>query len=80
LVHNKLGTNNVGGDGFDPPPAPKDFQTTGIAVYSAVAVHMTISHNWIHDNTYGIWLSKTVTADGLAHNHFSNVTTPVFVG
>jgi Periplasmic copper-binding protein (NosD) len=80
LVHNKLGTNNVGGDGFDGPPGPTDFQTTGIAVYSAVAVHMTISHNKIWNNTYGIWLSTTVTADGLDQNHFHNVTTPVFVG
>ena len=58
FVHNKLGTNNVGGDGFDGPPGPTDFQTTGIAVYSAVVVHMVISHNYIHDNTYGIWLSN----------------------
>lgn len=80
LVHNKLGTNNTGGDGFDGPPGPSDLETTGIAVYSAVPVHMTISHNKIFDNTFGIWLSKTVTADGLDHNHFSNVTTPVVVG
>jgi hypothetical protein len=80
LVHNELGTNNAGGDGFDGPPGPTDFQTTGIAVYSAVAVHMTICHNFIHDNTYGIWLSATVAADGLARNHFHNVTTPIVVG
>ena len=52
LVHNNLGTNNVGGDGFDGPPGPTDFQTTGIAIYSAVTTHMTIADNWIHDNMY----------------------------
>ena len=80
LVHNDLGTNNVGGDGFDGPPGPTDFQTTGIAIYSAPTAHMVISHNHIHDNAIGIWLSKTVTADGLNHNHFSNVTTQVVTG
>jgi hypothetical protein len=80
LVYNDLGTNNVGGDGFDGPPGPTDFQTTGIAIYSAVTTHMTIAHNRIHDNTYGIWLSKTVTAAGLGTNHFHNVGTPIVAG
>ena len=80
LVHNNLGTNNVGGDGFDGPPGPTDFQTTGIAIYSAVTTHMTIARNWIHDNTYGIWLSKTVTAAGLDTNAFHNVGTPIVTG
>ena len=41
---------------------------------------MTISHNQIHDDTFGIWLSTTVTADGVNHNHFNNVTTPITGG
>ncbi len=80
LVHNKLGTNNIGGDGFDGPPGPTDFQTTGIAIFSAVPAHMVISHNKISDNEIGIWLSTTITADGLHHNHYKNVTTNVVTG
>ena len=42
--------------------------------------HMTIRHNRISDNAIGIWLSNTVTAHGLRHNQFSNVTTQVVRG
>jgi parallel beta-helix repeat protein len=79
FTHNRLGTNNLGGDGFDGPPT-MDFQTTGIAVYSAVAAHMTIADNHIRDNVYGIWLSKTITAHGLDDNRYRHVGTKVFVG
>jgi len=80
IVHNDFGTNNVGGDAFDGPPGPIDFQTTGIAIYSAVPANMVISHNNIHDDMIGIWLSTTITAQGLNHNHDTNVTTPVVTG
>jgi len=80
VVYNYFGKNNLGGEGFDGPPGPSDFQTTGIAVYSAPTVHMTISHNLIAHNEIGIWLSKTVTADGLASNAYVDVTTPVVTG
>jgi nitrous oxidase accessory protein NosD len=80
VIDNAFGTNNIGGDGFDGPPGPTDFQTTGIAVYSAPKVFMTIAHNSIFDNEIGIWLSTTVTAAGLAHNHFHNVDTNVVRG
>ena len=80
IVHNDFGTNNVGGDAFDGPPGPSDFQTTGIAIYSYVPANMVISHNKIHDDSIGIWLSTTINAQGLNHNHFDNVTTPVVVG
>jgi len=33
----------------------------------------------ITHNTYGIWISSTVTAAGAAHNVFIAVSTPVFV-
>ena len=79
FVHNKLGTNNTGGDGFDGPPT-MDFQTTGIAVFSVVPAHMVIAHNKIRDNAIGIWLSTVITADGLDTNHFRNVTTPIVTG
>jgi nitrous oxidase accessory protein NosD len=79
LTHNHLGTNNLGGDGFDGPPTT-DFQTTGIAIYSAVTAHMTITDNRIHDDKIGIWLSKTITAHGLHDNDYKHVGTKVFVG
>ncbi len=80
VVGNTFNTNNVGGDGFDGPPGPTDFQTTGIAVYSAALAHMTIRDNKIRNNTYGIWLSKTVTAKGLHDNKFRNLTTRIVRG
>jgi nitrous oxidase accessory protein NosD len=80
VVDNIFGTNNVGGDGYDGPPGPMDFQTTGIAVFSVPPVEMTITHNRIFNNEIGIWLSDTVTAHGLSHNRFFHVTTPVVRG
>ena len=80
VTDNKFGTNNTGGDPFDGPPGPADLQTTGVAVYAAPTVHMTIRHNTVFDNEIGIWLSKTVTARGLHHNHFHDVTTPIVRG
>ncbi len=80
VVDNDFGTNNLGGDGFDGPPGPMDFATTAIAVYSAPTVEMTIRGNHIRDNAIGIWLSTTVTAHGLAANHFHHVPTHVVTG
>ena len=42
--------------------------------------HMTIRGNHIRDNAIGIWLSTTVTAHGLAANHFHHVPAHVVVG
>ena len=80
VLDNKFGTNNVGGDGYDGPTGPTDYATTGIAVYSAAKVHMTIEDNTISHNEIGIWLSNTVTARGLHHNEFHQVTTNVVRG
>jgi len=80
VADNVFGTNNVGGDGFDGPPGPMDFATTGIAVYSAPTVHMVIRDNTIRHNEIGIWLSNTVTARGLRDNNYHDVTTPVMRG
>jgi hypothetical protein len=80
VVDNVFGRNNTGGDGYDGPPGPTDFKTTGIAVYSAPAVHMTIRDNRIFNNKIGIWLSNTVTAHGLRDNDFHNVATHVVRG
>ena len=75
IVHNTIGKNNVGGD-----PDASDSSTTGILVYSGtVPVKVTIAHNRIRNNQYGIWLGVGghVTAN-MRHNVFQHVTTPVF--
>jgi nitrous oxidase accessory protein NosD len=79
VIDNRVGTNNVGGDGFDGPPVV-DFQTTGIAVFSVPPVRMTIRDNEISDNEIGIWLSTTVHARGLRDNDFDDVTRHVVRG
>jgi nitrous oxidase accessory protein NosD len=75
IVHNTIGKNNLGGD-----PDASDPSTTGILVYSGtVPVKVTIAHNRIRNNTYGIWLGVGghVTAN-IRNNVFQHVTTPVF--
>jgi nitrous oxidase accessory protein NosD len=75
IVHNTIGKNNLGGD-----PDASDASTTGILVYSGtVPVKVTIAHNRIRNNTYGIWLGVGghVTAN-MRNNVFQHVTTPVF--
>ena len=55
IVHNTIGTNNTGGDPLD--GTAKDPSTTGILVFSGtVPVSVTIAHNRIRDNQYGVWL------------------------
>jgi nitrous oxidase accessory protein NosD len=78
IVHNTIGTNNTGGDPLD--GTTSDPSTTGILVFSGtVPVKVTIAHNRIRDNHYGIWVgvAGNVTAT-LSHNVFQHVTTTVF--
>ena len=78
VIGNDIGKNNLGGDPLDFPASPKDLVTTGILVFSGgTPVTLTIARNHIFDNAIGIWLSKAVTASGLATNSFANVTTPI---
>jgi nitrous oxidase accessory protein NosD len=79
VIDNVFGTNNTLGDGFDGPPVV-NFQTTGLAVFSVPPVTMTITGNQISNDAIGIWLSTTVTANGLAGNTYINVGTPVVTG
>jgi parallel beta-helix repeat protein len=75
IIHNTIGPNNTGGD-----PDAGDTHTTGILVYSGtVPVKVTISHNKIRSNHFGIWLGVggLVTAN-IQVNGFQNVRTPVF--
>lgn len=83
IVGNTIGPNNLGGDpdafecAFQCRAHPLR-QTTGILVFGAVPLDVTIAHNRIHLNEFGIWLGrgKNVTAS-LAHNLFHQVTKSV---
>jgi hypothetical protein len=81
IVRNSIGKNNVLGDTLDGPPGPADLKTTGVLVFSGgTPVTVTIAHNHIFDNHYGIWLSKPVTAFGLRTNKFSHVSIHISAG
>lgn len=83
IVGNTIGPNNLGGDpdafecAFQCRAHPLR-QTTGILVFGAVPLDVTISHNHIRRNEFGIWLGKgkMVTAN-LKHNLFRNVVKAV---
>ena len=78
FTRNVIGTNNVTfEDGAD--VSPKDTQTTGILIWSAVSTyHFTVTKNIIFNNAVGVWFTPaTIQASGLATNHFIHVTTPV---
>ena len=80
IVHNSIGKNNLLGDAPDGPAGPSDMKPTGVLVYSGgPSVTVTIAHNHIFNNFYGIWLSKPVTAFGLRTNRFSHVIIRIFV-
>jgi hypothetical protein len=78
ILNNTIGRNNLGGDPLD--HTASDPYTTGVLVFSGtVPVKVTIAHNIIQDDHYGVWLGTGghVTAT-LSHNVFRHVTTPVF--
>ena len=78
FTRNVIGTNNVTfEDGAD--VSPKDTQTTGILIWSAVSkYHFTVTKNIIFNNAVGVWFTPaTIQASGLATNHFIHVATPV---
>ena len=85
VIGNAIGKNNIDGDTLDCPPgstcSPQDLVTTGVLVFSGgTPVTTTIAFNHIFNNAIGIWLSKAVTARGLATNAFTNVTTRISAG
>jgi hypothetical protein len=78
FTRNVIGTNNVTlEDGAD--VSPKDPQTTGILIWSAVSeYHFTVTNNIIFNNSVGVWFTPaTIQVSGLATNHFIHVATPV---
>ncbi len=78
ILKNYIGTNNVGGDGLDGPSTDPDFSTTGILIFSAVHVDITIAGNHIWGNQIGIWLSANVHTFGLGSNTINGATTPIY--
>ena len=76
IVHNTIGKNNVN-EGGDPDAG--DPATTGVLVLGAVPVSVTIAHNRIRNDDYGIWLGVggNVTAT-MQHNVFQHVGTDLF--
>ena len=82
MIGNTIGKNNVGsahvpGDPLDGTVSDPD--TTGVLVFSAsVPVTVTIAHNKIAHNHFGIWLGVTGhVAATLKDNRFRQVDVPV---
>lgn len=75
VLANRFGTNNLAGDHDS-----GDLQTTAIILYSAVVpvTRTVVAGNTISNDTYGIWKTANVTANGLPGNSFSDVGTDVF--
>jgi Periplasmic copper-binding protein (NosD) len=69
IIGNVIGQNNIDGDPLD--GNPMDNSTTGVLVFAEVPVSVTIAHNVIFNNTYGIWegVSGNVSAT-VAGNRF----------
>jgi hypothetical protein len=81
IVDNSIGKNNIDGDTLDGPPGPSVLKTTGVLVFSGgTPVAVTVAHNHIFDNFFGIWLSKPVTAFRLRTNKFSHVFIHISAG
>jgi len=81
IVRNFIGKNNVLGDPLDGAPGTAVTKPTGVLVFSGgTPVSVTIAHNHIFNNFFGIWLSKPVTAFGLKTNTFSHVVKHISAG
>jgi len=68
VVGNTIGTNNILGVESD------DAETTGVFIGSQDPLTITVAHNTIHDNHFGIFTAgPSVTVTGGATNTFENV-------
>lgn len=76
VTGNRIATNNIHGDSDGPPNDPA---ATGVLVRSAGPLSITVTGNVIRNDTYGIWITSTVTVTGAARNMFMAVGTPVYV-
>ena len=76
VTGNVFGTNNVNGDRDS---APFDLATTGVLVRAVASLSITVKGNVISHDTYGIWITSTVSVTGAARNVFIAVSIPVYV-
>jgi nitrous oxidase accessory protein NosD len=75
IVGNRIATNNLDGDKDFPVPDPS---TTGVFVGTAGAtLTITIKHNVIYSNTYGIFLTGPLNTEQISANRFFGVTTDI---
>jgi hypothetical protein len=74
---NDMSWNFVSGNGVD-PDSSSPYAHNGIVIYSEVdSQTVTVSHNWITNEDVGIYRAGPVTLDGLATNHYLNVSVQV---
>jgi parallel beta-helix repeat protein len=87
IIGNRIFTNNTIGDPIDLATSPTsttnvavpDRKTTGILVGAASSIKILISHNYISNDHYGIFLEGVgnVVHASLSGNHFHHVTVHV---
>jgi hypothetical protein len=78
VEHNTIGTNNLDGD-FDFSPHV-DPVPTGVVVATVSPLQITIAHNAISHDVYGLWQTGAVSVSGWGTNSFSSVRVPRFHG
>jgi nitrous oxidase accessory protein NosD len=82
IIQNDIGTNNTVGDpiGLGPPVRNvPDLRTTAILVGASSKISVLISHNYLHQNHYGVFIEGRVRYT-LRNNLFVQVTMPVVTG
>ncbi|MGH3263911.1 MAG: right-handed parallel beta-helix repeat-containing protein [Trebonia sp.] len=74
ITGNRIGTNNVDGD-RDFSPHIDMAKTAIIVATTASPVAITVSHNHLADDGYGLWHTGPVTVSGWASNSLTDVKT-----
>ncbi len=75
IENNTIKVNNLLGD---PDFKPVDDATTGVLVGTVAPLVITIAHNTIVGDTYGIWYLHPATVTGAASNTFRGVRVRVY--
>jgi parallel beta-helix repeat protein len=74
IENNTIKVNNLDGD---PDFQPIDHATTGVLVGTVGPLSITIAHNMIIGDAYGIWYLRPATVEGAATNTFKGVRVDV---
>jgi len=77
IEDNIIGKNNVSGDTLDTPISAADFLTTGITLFTATPIKVTVANNIISKNAVGIWATPNVKLTG--SNTFRSVSRHVYI-